>query len=58
MIATSLKPRISIQLIIITLYQDINKSIGSAQSFGQNCNFKDTDVIFITNLTGLLKEEF
>lgn len=58
MIATFSKLLISTQLIIITLYQDINKSIGSAQSFGQNCNFKDTDVIFITNLTGLLKEEF
>jgi len=58
MIVFSLKLRISTRLTIIMQFRDINKLIGSVQLFGQKCNFKDTDVIFINNSTGLLREEF
>lgn len=58
MTAFSLKLLILTRLIIIMQFQDISKLIGSVQLFGQKCNFKDTDVIFINNSTGLLREEF
>ena len=58
MIAFSLKLHISTRLTIIMQSQDISKLIGSVQLFGQKCNFKDTDVIFINNSMDLLRVEF
>lgn len=58
MIAFSLKLHISTWLTIIMQSQDISKLIGSVQLFGQKCNFKDTDVIFINNSMDLLRVEF